>query len=193
MVVVREDDGACAVLQCDLREAAGVDLGGVHRAAAHRRALNGPLSRVEKQRIDDLFRFVHEPRDKIPSRRRGGVDRFVRRRFVEQIPAADRRNEPQERHSVLADARHREKLLLVCLQHGGKRAEPLQKRVGQAVRITPGRGIKEQQLQGVYIVEVFKSVAAETFLHPRPVSVVDAHFPRPLPSYPICFSSGIAA
>lgn len=81
---------------------------------------------------------------------------------------------------VLADARHREQLLLVCLQHGGKRAEPLEKRVSHAVRIAPGRGIKEQQLQGVYVVEVFETVAAEAFLHPRAVAVVDAHFPRPL-------------
>ena len=196
-VVVREDDGARAVLQRKLGEPAGVHFGGIHRAAAYRRAVNGTLPRIEQQRIDGLLRLVHKPRDEIVSRSLGGIDRLVRRRLVEQVPAADLRDEPEKRHGVLADARHSEQLLLVCLQHGGKRAEPLEKRVSHAVRIAPGRGIKEQQLQGVYVVEVFETVAAEAFLHPRAGAVVAAHFPRPLffliLSYPICFSSGIVA
>ena len=65
--------------------------------------------------------------------------------------------------------------------------------MGERVRVAPGRGVKEQQLQRVDVVEVVETVTAEAFLHPLPVSVVDAHAFRLLPFYYICFSSGIAA
>ena len=98
-VVVREDDGARAVLQRKLGEPAGVHFGGIHRAAAYRRAVNGTLPRIEQQRIDGLLRLVHKPRDEIVSRSLGGIDRLVRRRLVEQVPAADLR---MSRRSVTA-------------------------------------------------------------------------------------------
>ena len=76
---------------------------------------------------------------------------------------------------ALADARHLHQLLARGEEHPLKRAEAVEQRMGQLVRVAPRDGVVEQQLQHLVLREAVQSVAGEALLHALAVPVVQTH------------------
>ena len=88
---------------------------------------------------------------------------------------ADRGHKRQQQSCALADARHLHQLLARGEERPLKRAEAVEQRVGQLVRVAPRDGVVEQQLQHLVLREAVQSVAGEALLHALAVPVVQTH------------------
>ena len=102
------------------------------------------------------------------------------------VPAADLRDEREERGHVLPHTRHAHHVLKARLKDGVKRAKVVKQCVRELVDVAPGHGIKQQQLEHAVVVEIIEPAAHEARLHAGAVAVMHAHktAPRRSPYWP---------
>ena len=102
------------------------------------------------------------------------------------VPAADLRDEREERGHVLPHAGHAHHVLAACLKDRVERAEMIQQRVRELVDIAPRHGVKQQQLEHAVVIEIIEPIAHEARLHTGAVAVMHAHktAPRRSPYWP---------
>ena len=76
---------------------------------------------------------------------------------------------------MLAHALDGHELLRRGLQHMAQVPEMLQQPVGDGIRVIPGIGEEQQQLQGMKLLEMIQSLVQEPIFHPPSVFCVHIH------------------
>ena len=95
------------------------------------------------------------------------------------VPAADLRDEREERGHVLPHAGHTHQVLKARLKDGVERAEVVQQCVRELVDIAPRHGVKQQQFEHTVVIKIIEPAAHEARLHAGAVAVMHAHKTAP--------------
>ena len=130
---------------------------------------------IHAQKVYQLFGGAEKVRHEILSAGMGGAEDSAFAGAREKVSPRKRIDQEQQRRGAVADAGDGLELLERCVQNGGNGAEVLQELPGQGIGVTPGQGIKEQQLQHLVVLQRVQAVVQESLLEPLPMAVVFSH------------------
>ena len=102
-------------------------------------------------------------------RERGELKLF--RQLAALIVSRRLRQELQERRRMLGYTVHLDELVIIGVKDRGKASEPVEKLVSRRIRILPRKGIKQQKLKCVYLIEPVEPALQESAFESLSVSL----------------------